>query len=84
MYLKKGICSFLFATAILATPVALDWFPGDNWGKTQADGGGPTPPPIPWPTTAIDSSGIIADGGGPTPPPVPWGSASPDMKFLRA
>jgi hypothetical protein len=72
MYLKKGICFFVFVAAIFTTPVALDRCHGNNRGKTHADGGGPTPPPVPWPKTAIDSPGIIADGGGPTPPPVPW------------
>jgi hypothetical protein len=84
MYLKKGICIFLSAAAILTTAVALDRSHRDNWGKTQADGGGPTPPPVPWPITAIDSPRFIADGGGPTPPPVPWGSASTDMELSRS
>lgn len=83
MYLKKGICFFLFAATILTTAVAVDRCHRDNWGKTQADGGGPTPPPVPW-SAGFDSRRIIADGGGPTPPPVPWGSASTDMKFLRS
>jgi len=72
MQLKKGICFFLFAGAIFTTGVALEPSHRDRLGKAQADGGAPTPPPIPWPT-AFDSPGIIADGGAPTPPPIPWG-----------
>jgi hypothetical protein len=83
MYLKKGICLFLSAAAILTTAVALDRYHRDNLDKTQADGGAPTPPPIPW-SAAFDSPRIIADGGAPTPPPIPWGSASTGMNLLRA
>lgn len=35
-----------------------------------ADGGGPTPPPIPM-GTAKSAVTYMADGGGPTPPPIP-------------
>jgi hypothetical protein len=83
MYLKKAICLFLFAIAILIIAVALDGSQQDSLGRTQADGGAPTPPPIPWGAT-FDSPSIIADGGAPTPPPIPWASASTDMEFLGA
>jgi hypothetical protein len=83
MNLKRAICLFLFATAILTTAVALDGSQRDSLGATQAEGGAPTPPPIPW-AAAFDSPWIIAEGGAPTPPPIPWGSASADMAFLGA
>lgn len=80
MYLKKGICFFLSAAAILTTAVAVDQYHRVHGAKTQADGGGPTPPPVPWPKTGPISPLFIADGGGPTPPPIPWpktGNGSP-------
>jgi hypothetical protein len=83
MYLKKAICLFVFGTAVLTTAFGLDWCQRDSCGKTQAEGGAPTPPPIPW-AAAFDSSSIIAEGGAPTPPPIPWASASTDMEFLGA
>jgi hypothetical protein len=83
MYLKKVICLFLFAAATLSNVVALDQCQRVDWGKIQADGGGPTPTPVPWPA-ALDSPRIIADGGGPTPTPVPWASESADTEFLGA
>jgi len=83
MYLKKAICLFLFATAILTTAVALDGSQRDCLGIIQAEGGAPTPPPIPWGAT-FDSPNIIAEGGAPTPPPIPWASAGTDMEFLGA
>jgi hypothetical protein len=83
MYLKKAICLFVLGTAVLTTAVALDRSQRDSSGSTQADGGAPTPPPIPW-VAAFDSPRIIADGGAPTPPPIPWASASTDMQFLGA
>jgi hypothetical protein len=73
MYLKKGICFFLFAGAIFTSVFALGQWHRDNLGKTQADGGAPPAPPIPWPTTAIDSPNLNADGGAPPAPPIPWG-----------
>ena len=35
-----------------------------------ADGGGPTPPPIPM-KSLTPTPTYVADGGGPTPPPIP-------------
>ena len=35
-----------------------------------ADGGGPTPPPIPMHVVTSEPT-YIADGGGPIPPPIP-------------
>lgn len=84
MYAIKRVCICLFVATILATAVVLDLSRHDNSGTTQADGGGPTPPPIPWPVPPIDSSHFIADGGGPTPPPIPWGPANTDGQSLRS
>jgi hypothetical protein len=70
MTLKKAICVVSFAAAVLATPVALDQYRQDNLRNTWADGGAPTPPPIPL-VAASDSVRLIADGGAPTPPPIP-------------
>jgi hypothetical protein len=36
-----------------------------------ADGGGPTPPPIPMHGSGKSVVTYVADGGGPTPPPIP-------------
>lgn len=63
MRLKKRICMFLLALAVLAPMTA------DGIGQYQveapqrADGGAPPPPPIPVPWRA--------DGGAPEPPPIP-------------
>jgi hypothetical protein len=84
MYLKTGICLFLCASTILTTAVALDRSHRDNLDKTQADGGAPPAPPIPWATTAIDSPRFIADGGAPPAPPIPWGFPGTEIKSLRA
>jgi len=62
MYLKKGICLCLVAVTICTAAIALEQSHRDNLGRTQADGGAPTPPPIPWPT-GFGSPGIIAGGG---------------------
>ena len=83
MYLKKGICFLLLAAAILTTAVGLDRCQRNDWGKTQAEGGAPPAPPIPW-SAALDSPCIIAEGGAPPAPPIPWGVAGTDIKFLRA
>ena len=84
MYSKKRICIFLSAAAILTTGAALELSNRANLGKTQADGGGPTPPPIPWPVPPTALPHFIADGGGPTPPPIPWGPANTDEQSLRS
>jgi hypothetical protein len=84
MNVKKGICFFLFAAIMLTTAVALDGSHRDNWGKTQADGGAPPAPPIPWSTTAVDSPHFSADGGAPPAPPIPWGFAGTKIEFLGA
>jgi len=65
MYLKKGICFCLIAGTIFTAAIALKQSHRDNLGRTRADGGAPTPPPIPWPS-AFGSPGFIADGGAPT------------------
>lgn len=41
MFLKKGICLFLFATAALTLPLTLSHFRQENLDKVQADGGAP-------------------------------------------
>jgi hypothetical protein len=84
MYLKKRVCLFLLSAAILTTAVVLDRCQQDNRGMTQADGGAPTPPPIPWSATSDSPYSIIADGGAPTPPPIPWGSAVTDLELPGA
>jgi hypothetical protein len=83
MYLKKIICLFLFTIVILTMAFALDRSQRDSLGTTQAEGGAPTPPPIPWGST-FDSPSMIAEGGAPTPPPIPWASASTEMEFWGA
>ncbi len=45
MYLKKRICVFLFATAALTLPVALNQHQQENSDKVRADGGAPPVPP---------------------------------------
>jgi hypothetical protein len=84
MYPMKRVCILLSAAAILTIATGLDLGHRDSLGKTQADGGGPTPPPIPWQATTVDSPRFMADGGGPTPPPIPWGPANTEGKFLRS
>lgn len=84
MYSMKRVCISLSVATILTTAVALDLSRHDNFGKTQADGGGPTPPPVPWPVPPIVSPSFIVDGGGPTPPPIPWGSANTATESLRS
>jgi hypothetical protein len=84
MYLKKAICLFLLAAAILATAVSLDRYQRDILGTTQAEGGAPPAPPIPLGATAIDSPRIIAEGGAPPAPPIPFGTAGTEIKFARA
>lgn len=80
MYLRKGICFFLFAGTIFTTAISLDQYHRDNWGKTQADGGAPPAPPIPWPTTGVDLLNLNADGGAPPAPPIPWGSPGTETR----
>lgn len=41
MYLKKGICLFLLATAVLTLPVSLNQHQQKNLDKVWADGGAP-------------------------------------------
>jgi hypothetical protein len=44
MYIKKGICLFLLATAVLTLPLALNQHQQKNSDKVRADGGAPVPP----------------------------------------
>lgn len=84
MHLRKGICFFLLAGAVFATVVALDQYHRDDLGKSQADGGAPPAPPIPWSATDIDLPNLNADGGAPPAPPIPWGLPSTESTSLFA
>ncbi len=83
MYLKKAIWLFMFAAAILTIAAVLDGNQRHDRGTIQAEGGAPTPPPIPW-LGAFDGPSMIAEGGAPTPPPIPWASAIAGMESLGA
>ena len=72
MYLKKGICSLVFASAVLTLPVALNHRSQENSDKVRVDGGAPPPPPIKWKTGAQAGPQLNADGGAPPPPPIKW------------
>ena len=87
MLTKKVVCAFLGLAASLTTGVALDRLSVHAQGTEWADGGAPTPPPIPWLLSAGDDpSYIVADGGAPTPPPIPWlySSASDSIERLSS
>ena len=45
MYIKKGICLFLLATAALTLPAALNQCEQGNSDRVRADGGAPPVPP---------------------------------------
>src|SRR5437660_563139 len=64
MLCKKGICLFLFVTAVLLLATAPGRCQRENLDQIRADGGAPPPPPIPWFTDAgaIDTPQLNADG----------------------
>jgi hypothetical protein len=73
MLFKKGLCFFLFVTAVLLLATAPSRCQRQNLDRIRADGGAP-PPPIPWVTgPGATDSPLRADGGAP-PPPLPWTS----------
>lgn len=85
MLCKKGICFFLFVTAVLLLATAPGRCQRENLNQIRADGGAPPAPPIPWPKApaAIDSPYLNADGGAPPAPPIPWPTNS-EQSILMA
>jgi hypothetical protein len=85
MHFKKGLCFFLFVTALLPLATAPGRCQRENFDRIRADGGAPPAPPIPWPLggAVIDSPYLNADGGAP-PPPIPWPSSINEQSTLRA
>ena len=79
MFIKKGICLLLFASAALALPVVLNQHQQRNSDKVRADGGAPPPPPIKYRAGAQTEPQLNADGGAPPPPPIKYraGASSP-------
>ncbi len=86
MLFKKGICFFLFVTAVLLLATAPGRCQRENLNQIRADGGAPPAPPIPWPTGGgvIDSPYLNADGGAPPAPPIPWPKSMNEQSTLRA
>jgi hypothetical protein len=84
MYLKKGICLFLFAAAALTLPVALNPGSQEDSDKVRADGGAPPPPPIKYGHPTQAGPELNADGGAPPPPPIKWSKPGTGASFLRA
>ena len=86
MLFKKGICLFLFATAVLLFTTARGRCQRENLDRIQADGGAPPAPPIPWPQggVVIDSPYLDADGGAPPAPPIPWPKGINEQSTLMA
>jgi len=86
MLCKKGICLFLFVTAVLLLATAPGRCQRENLDQIRADGGAPPPPPIPWFTDAgaIDTPQLNADGGAPPPPPIPWTNSTNERLTLEA
>jgi hypothetical protein len=86
MLCKKGICFFLFVTAVLLLATAPGQCQRENLDQIRADGGAPPAPPIPWPTGpgVIDSPYLKADGGAPPAPPIPWPSSINEQSTLSA
>ena len=86
MFLKKGMCFFLFVTAVLLLATAPSPFQRDNLDKIRADGGQPPAPPIPWSSVGrvIEAPQLNADGGQPPAPPIPWPGGSGGSSALTA
>jgi len=85
MLFKKGLCFFLFVTAVLLFATAPGRCERENLDRIRADGGAP-PPPIPWSTGGgvIDSQYLNADGGATPAPPIPWPSSINEQPTLKA
>lgn len=83
MSFKKGMCFFLFGTAVLLVATAPGPFQRENLDKIRADGTQPPPPPIPWPSGTTTVPSLTADGTQPPPPPIPWGQAVTKGKLQK-
>ena len=84
MSFKKGMCFFLFGTAVLLVATASGPFQRENLNKIRADGTQPPPPPIPWPSGTTTVPSLTADGTQPPPPPIPLPSAATTVPSLTA
>lgn len=73
MIFKKGMCFFLFGTAVLLVATAPSPFQRENLNRSRADGTQPPAPPIPWPSGTSAVPSLKADGSQPPAPPIPWG-----------
>ncbi len=50
MFFKKGLCFFLFVTAVLLLATTPSRCQRENFDRIRVDGTQPPPPPIPWPS----------------------------------
>ncbi len=83
MFFKKGLCFFLFVTAVLLLATTPSRCQRENFDRIRVDGTQPPPPPIPWPSGTTTVPSLKADGTQPPPPPIPWGQAVTEGKFQK-
>lgn len=85
MSFKKGMCFFLFGTAVLLIATTPGPFQRENLNKIRADGTQPPPPPppTPWPSGTTTVPSLRAGGTQPPLPPIPWGQAVSKGKFQK-